>query len=263
MCRGPLGNISASKLTAIGRIAHHLQMNLGQPETQEAGRRLKDPPEPRAQPQKPVGTGDACCPNTGTSETGMVAPGHSHPAPREGAQPRQVSAPGRGGSAPEASPKSSNSASPRGKSGNDPLLRAESCVPGPPCSSPRPVHLWTALSPTGTISVLTRPGRLCEKGQGAGVSPARLCWRPSYSCGGGDSMPSGDELKHIRHPFRRRPAGREARCCLTPARLEPHQLQEPRTLGRSCGGWRGLPQPKQSPGPRCPGAWSTLSPRPR
>ena len=101
----------------------------------------------------------------------MVTLGHSHPAHREGAQPREVSAPGRGGSAPEASPKSSDSASPRGRSGNDPLLKAESCVPGLPGSSPRPVRLWTALSPAGTISVLTRPGPSCGKGRGAGVSP--------------------------------------------------------------------------------------------
>lgn len=43
--------------------------------------------------------------------------------------------------------------------------RVESSVPGLPCSSPRPVHLWTCLSPTGTFSVINRQGPSYGKGQ--------------------------------------------------------------------------------------------------
>ena len=73
-------------------------------------------------------------------------------------------------------------------------------------------------------------------------------------------MPSGDELKHIRHPFRRHPAGREARRRLTPARLEPRQLQEPRTLARSCGDGERSPSPNGAlaPAAREPGPHSAL-----
>ena len=57
-------------------------MNLDNPLAKEAGRRLRDPPEPRVRPQKPVGSRNTWSPHTGTSETGVVSPGQAHPAQR-------------------------------------------------------------------------------------------------------------------------------------------------------------------------------------
>lgn len=144
---------------------------------------------------------------------------------------KDVSAPGRGGSAPApwGVPRNTPTLhptviSPRGRSGDDPLLRAESCVPGLPCSSPRPGRLWTALSRAGTVSVLTRPGSSCRKGGELESAHHAFAGDPVSWGGGGDSMPSGDKLEHIRHPFGRRPAGREARRRLTPGCLKLYIL---------------------------------------
>lgn len=62
-------------------------------------------------------------------------------------------------------------------------------------------------------------------------------------------MPSGDELKHIRHPFGRRPAGREARRRLTPGCLKPRQLQEPRFWGAAVADGGGSANPNEALAP--------------
>ena len=181
--------------------------------------------------------------------------------------PREVSAPGRGGSAPapqgvSTSPPTLHPTviSPRGRSGDDPLLRAESCLPGLPCSSPRPSRLWTTLNPAGTVSVLTRTGPSCRKAGELESARHAFAGDPVSRGGGWGFRAKWGRIKTHSSSIRKVSSQQGGQAPPSSRLPGATSAAGAALLGHSCGGWWGLPLPKQSPGPatREPGPHSAL-----
>lgn len=235
-------------------------MNLDNPLAEEAGRRLRDPPEPRVRSQKPVGSRNTWSPHTGTSETGAVSPGHTHPAQRSLStwQGRLSS------STPRGLHKPSDSAPHRH------LPKRQEWRRPPP--EGRELPSWAALQlpkarpsldhpePRGDRQHANKNRALVQEGRGAGVSPARLCWRPSFSRWGWGFRAKWGRIKTHSSSIRKassRQGGQAPPSSRLPGATSAAGAA---LLGHSCGGWWGLPRPKQSPGPatREPGPHSAL-----
>lgn len=139
-------------------------MNLDNPLAEEAGRRPEISPEPQG----------AAVPEASGQQEHVGLPHWQYltgaVSPDTPILPREVSVPGRRGSAPapQGVPQALRlctppSSPPRGRSGDDPP-EGRAASPGLPCSSLKgPGHLWTTLSPRGDRQHANKNRASCRK----------------------------------------------------------------------------------------------------